>query len=178
MTPRRRWSREEDARLRELMAGGLQYPAIAEAMGRTRASVERRVARLGQRKGRSPGIPADFADRCAELHYSALCRHYGKIGKTITRWLRWTGLTPAAYVPAPPPPRRFNYAGPKVTQIQRDYSPEAQAADHLRRYTFVYRCTERGRADHRGEFYRYGDAVLTPDELIRRAEAKGWRLAA
>jgi hypothetical protein len=44
----------------------------------------------------------------------------------------------------------------------------------LRRICAVYRCTETGRADPKGKFWRFGNAVLTPDELIARAERKGW----
>lgn len=51
------------------------------------------------------------------------------------------------------------------------------AADFLRKFSPIYRCNERGRADV-GEgakrFWRYGNVILTPDELMQRAAAKGW----
>ena len=129
--------------------------------------------------------PDDLTERAGEMHFNALARHYGVSGKTLSRWLAKTGAEPIEYqrtgVSRPRDVRyrtNWNYKGPKMRLPERDFSPEAQAADHLRRYTHVYRCTERGSADPRGSFYRYGDVVLTTDELIQRAERKGWRMAA
>ena len=50
------------------------------------------------------------------------------------------------------------------------------ARDHLAKNTAVYRCTERGHADLKGTFWRIGNIVVSDDELLRRARAKGFGL--
>jgi hypothetical protein len=50
----------------------------------------------------------------------------------------------------------------------------------MQRLTSVTRCNERGVFDPAGTHYRVGNAILTPGELLRRAEARGYgeRMAA
>jgi hypothetical protein len=59
----------------------------------------------------------------------------------------------------------------------RDGTIEGRAAEVLRAYAPTYRCNEIGRqdcADERKCWWRYGNVVLTPDEMMQRAAAKGW----
>lgn len=70
--------------------------------------------------------------------------------------------------------RGFVFGGHARNQLTRDLryiSMFDEAADALRRERFVvFRCDDRGRADQKGEFWRLGNTLLTPDELLQRAE--------
>jgi hypothetical protein len=125
-------------------------------------------------------VPADIEERAKEMHPTALARHYDCDIRLLRRWLGITGVKPIAYQPPPAQPRpqaRVAYIGPKIKMVvpPRDGSLHGDAADHLRRYAPVHRCDERGQFAHDGDFWRYGNAILTPDDLLRRAEAKGWQ---
>lgn len=138
--------------------------------------------------------PADFAERAAALHFVALCRHYGVSERRVRRWLAETGAEPQPFVrlskakpatakrprgrpkrirPWPPilalPPHR-----PAPVTSPRDLSPEGRAADHLRRFAPCYRCDADGRAAREGGWWRYGNVVLAPDALRKRAARLGW----
>lgn len=73
--------------------------------------------------------------------------------------------------------RRFGRVGP-VAGSSRCLSHSDKAAEYLRRHdrTQVFRCTSAGRPDPRGNHYRYGfgHVVLTDEELVAKAERKGW----
>lgn len=134
----------------------------------------------------------DFLVRVRTMNYVQLARHY-KVGKdTIRRMCKREGVTPAVVrTPRPrkeraprdtyawPKARRtFNYAGPRGAMhgapLRRDSSLEGRAADVLRRLTFVFRCGESGAADQAGDFWRYGNVVLTGPELVERARRHGF----
>lgn len=129
-------------------------------------------------------VPADLAQLAPTMSYAELAAHYGRNHKTIRRWLQEIGVKTRSV--APPRPRLVSTAKPlppKVfvtpacnRSVPRDGSPEGQAADHLRCATraIIHRCTETGRADIKGEFWRYGNVILTGDELIQRAQRHGW----
>lgn len=144
-----------------------------------------REAGVSPRKGQvnvRPVAPADFADNAPAMTRLELARHYRSHHNTIVRWLRETGVEARKHVPVPPKPiarpaAHRGFAGPKstfVSRLHRDASLEGQAADHLRRFCAVYRCTETGRADQRGSHWRYGNAVLQPEELVERARWHGF----
>lgn len=133
-------------------------------------------------------LPDDFREIAAITSDRALGRHYGRDHKTIKRWRREVGI--------PSPGRRKIVDGkpskPAVTLVRPtagnvalparslQRAPlitgrEAEAAQHLRRfYPAVYRCAEGGRADPKGEFWRIGNTVMKPSELVAKAHAKGW----
>lgn len=48
------------------------------------------------------------------------------------------------------------------------------AAQHLRREAPVFRCKPDGSADPKGECWRYGNTVLSEQEMVAKAERKGW----
>lgn len=48
------------------------------------------------------------------------------------------------------------------------------AAQHLRRDAPVFRADADGKANPKGKCWRYGNTVLSEDELIAKAERKGW----
>lgn len=94
---------------------------------------------------------------------------------TILRWRREAGLERPKKAAKPKKATVIVFRGQTPPRIPpRDWTLHGCAAEHLRKYAATYRCTETGQADQHGEFYRYGNAVLTPDELLRRAERLGW----
>jgi hypothetical protein len=137
-------------------------------------------------------LPEDFAVRAATMLHVDLCRHYGVHHRTVERWYAVAGLKP--YRPARPekPTRETTgyrrmtgaqkraYAGPKSAfgnLLRRDDSLEGRAADFLRRFAAVYRCTEKGGVVEdkaRLTHWRYGNVVLDADALVERAMRKGW----
>lgn len=131
----------------------------------------------GGRRGTPP--PLDFAEIAPTLGLVALSKHYGISHKTIKRWMNETGVKAKPHVPheRSQPKRKFNrvvrirpgdfqISRTRVTTIYED------AANVLRAYTAVYRCNERGGFDVKGKFWRAGNIILTPDELLERAARK------
>lgn len=57
---------------------------------------------------------------------------------------------------------------------QRAQGVADMAAQHLRRDAPVFRADADGTANPKGKCWRYGNAVLTEDELLAKAERKGW----
>lgn len=49
------------------------------------------------------------------------------------------------------------------------------AAQHLRRDAPVFRCDADGQANPKGKCWRFGNLTLTEDEMLAKAERKGWR---
>ena len=132
-------------------------------------------------------VPADFADNAKVLTITQLRKHYGGGHKKIERWLNLLGIEPLRAVhPGPKKradtPQRHRPATHNINRMGTSYigivdrgirtrSIHDEAADVLRRERWVvYRSTDKGRADHKGEFWRVGNTVLTPDELLQRAE--------
>jgi hypothetical protein len=126
--------------------------------------------------------PDDFRAMCKVMNLTGLTVHYDRDIKVIHRWCRETGTQAAnlsAKRPVEPRPktvRRIEYRGPKLPSAPMVASGrEEEAAQFLRRfYIGVYRSTERGSANPKGKHWRCGNAVLTPEEMVERAEAKGF----
>lgn len=135
--------------------------------------------------------PDDFEERAAYTHLAGLCRYYGRSHKTVKRWAREKGVTIALLETQPKAPKRApkRIKAKKLGAVKgkmvlpgvpwmpsRDSSTEGRAADYLRRrgYRNVHRCDMTGRFNPKGKFWRAGNAVLSPKDLIARAEAKGW----
>ncbi|HEU4805189.1 MAG TPA: hypothetical protein VFS91_05180 [Nitrobacter sp.] len=143
-------------------------------------------------------IPADFATQALTMTKHALADHYRTHWSTVQRWAEESGIAPYVRQPKPKPekriPRPNGYAGPNpafASRLPHDTSIEGQAADFLRQETraIIYRCNERGAvpdlpmrragrehvADRSGlKFWRIGNTVVTPEELIARARRRGW----
>lgn len=127
--------------------------------------------------------PADFVERAASMTLSELERHYGRTWKIIVRWCKQSGAHPRPYVK---PLQTRRQRQPKQATERKSFTAyirtpslpngrEEEAAQHLRRhYVGVYRCSETGAADRDGKFWRCGATVLTCDELVERAERKGF----
>ena len=178
--------------------------AIAERFGVSLDYVHRRirVMRLVARGYVSPRrfeIPADFVQRsrCATL--SALADEFGVSKGTISKWLRACGVQAASrseagragahrrwadreVAPASPPKRQIRKplhgwaAQATVEAPRRDMTLAGRAADEcLRRYARCFRADPSGKPNPAGTHWVYGTIVLSSDELVARAEAKGWR---
>ncbi|ALJ12618.1 hypothetical protein ATM17_12785 [Sphingopyxis macrogoltabida] len=48
------------------------------------------------------------------------------------------------------------------------------AAQHLRRDAPTFRCDANGKANPKGKFWRFGNITLTEDDMLAKAERKGW----
>ena len=144
--------------------------------------------RLGSRHlGARRPVPEGFADIAGSTPLTRLREMFRTDGATVKRWLAEAGI--AQFRPKPKQrvsrfasiprtaPISIKRAGASFNTLSRDCSTEGQAADVLRKYAPVYRCTERGGVPEDRKLlthWRYGTAILTGAELIERARAKGF----
>jgi hypothetical protein len=128
--------------------------------------------------------PADLAETAPSRSTRELGAMYGVSTETIRKWLAQIGVKargrPQAAKPAPKPhlarpPGKFILPGVQTGPIPpRDGSLEGMAASYLQPYAPTYRCDDLGRQSPSGKFWRVGNAVLTPGEMMERAERKGF----
>ncbi len=110
------------------------------------------------------------------MTHPSLRAHYGVGAATVARWVREAGVPTLGILhPSPPPiPGGMVFRGHAAGLVLRDLRQRSMyddAADTLRRERFVvFRCDGRGRADLKGTYWRIGNTLLTPDELLQRAE--------
>ena len=119
--------------------------------------------------------PDGFAEAASTKTIRELALQF-RAGRTaVRRWIAELGVTPAKrdYVKQVKAPAKAiganaiyrSLATTRTTTIYDD------AADMLRRERWiVFRATENGKADPQGQWWRVGNVVVTPDELIQRAE--------
>lgn len=186
------WTQPQREQLRGLVASGLSAREIGPTFGLSRKAVIDAVRKhnLGPwiPKQGAPGdgghIPDDFAVLWQTNSLMALGDHYGRAPATMSLWAKRLGLHRAQgqHLPKPEPvkkpepkpalrlikPNAFQTA--PVNKFQRDMSAAGQAADFLRKFGPVYRCDVLGRPLSDGFFWRRGNAVMTDDELIERAD--------
>lgn len=128
-----------------------------------------------RRGGRAPSnmvpMPADFADNAKRMTRNELARHYGRSDATIRRLLRVAGIEAMRRQDRP----KVGYLKAPVDRAHRDLSRAGMAADFLRYYGGLSRCDADGAFNPNGDHWRRGSTILTADEVIARAEAKGWR---
>jgi hypothetical protein len=132
-------------------------------------------------------MPDDFKERAQGLTIMQAAKIFNAHRQTVTRWFKCIGLEPArpARIVSEPPVKRtpatisnMGRAYPASRVIDRPHGPQDAARDVLRAERWpVYRCTETGRADPDGKFWRVGLVVCDGDELLARA-AKYVRAAA
>lgn len=130
-------------------------------------------------------VPDDFAERAAVMLKQEMRVHYNVGHDTIQRWLDEAGIEALQYAPArkersAQAPKRAVLATYAPTQARERHRDRFDmAADDLRRNRWVvYRCDDRGRADLKGKFWRAGNTVLTPDELLTKAARYSFKEAA
>lgn len=131
-------------------------------------------------------VPNDFAERAQTSLKQEMRLHYNVGHDTIQRWLDETGIEALQYTP--PRKERATRAAPKravlatyaPTQARERHADQFDmAADELRRNRWVvYRCDDRGRANLKGAFWRAGNTILTPDELLNKAARYSFKDAA
>ena len=121
--------------------------------------------------------PDDWEQLCAK-HTAAELRRLLKADiKVIKRWISETDIEPVPFdlksiIPPSRKPNTLKQMGTPHKAIIRD-KPRSiwdDAADVLRHYGPVYRCDENGKADQKGRYWRAGMAILTPDDLLSRAD--------
>ena len=119
-------------------------------------------------------VPDDFAQIAPTMTIAEMQRHYNAHWDgTVRRWMRETGI--AAKKPRYNPQNNFRpqRGSGQIIQLSHNRSMFDDAADVLRRERFaVYRCDDRGRAMQQGAFWRVGNVICTPDELLMRADRK------
>lgn len=184
------WTAAQLQELKALVTSGMVARDIAPKFGRTRKSVIDAVRRNGlgpwpsQTGSNTTRIPADFAELWQTNSLLWLSAHFECSLSTAAGWAKLLGLVRArgAHItarkveakPAKPAPLRLikpnAYQNAPVNKFQRDMSAPGQAADFLRKFGPVYRCDVRGRPLSDGFFWRRGNAVMTDDELIERAD--------
>ena len=120
-------------------------------------------------------IPEDFAEVAPTMCKYQLLRHYGvKWSGTIDRWCKEAGIEAKKYVA--PRKNRLSMMG-RVHVPAEFVKPKDEyeiAADVLRKERFpVNRCNDNGLYNATGKFWRVGRNVLTPEQLLEKAERYG-----
>jgi hypothetical protein len=119
-------------------------------------------------------VPDGFALVAPGMTIKELRVRYACSRDLIARWCEEVGVQPRR----PDPARTVGQASKTFSPRNapsRDGSVAGQAAEFLRRFGPVYRCTEDGKQDLKGTHWnRGGRTVLTDAELIERAKRNGW----
>lgn len=153
------------------------------------------------RPGHSPGdishIPEDFEEKWQTMSQAKLAAHYHRTSSTIGTWAKRKGLVrtvptvPRAPAKAVKPVKRPSVLGrvgghkqAAFSQANRDMSYVGRAVDHLRFYGPVYGCDaagkpqarmlENGKPNPKSTHWNRGGRILDDDEIIERAEWKGF----
>ena len=119
-------------------------------------------------RNRKP-VPDDFETVAPTMTQTELVRHYGVGREVVLRWQSETGISPAPRKRPSFVYRFERHPGPVKVHAVRNYSPEDEAADVLRRYFPTYRCDERGRQCAKGSLWRVGNGIYAADELLAKA---------
>lgn len=119
-------------------------------------------------------LPDDFAEVAPTMCKHQLKHHYGvKWSGTIDRWLKEAGVQARTFVPKA---KRLSMMG-RVHVMPEFVKPKDEyeiAADTLRKERFpVNRCNDNGLYNPTGKFWRVGRNVLTPEQLLEKAERYG-----
>lgn len=127
-------------------------------------------------------MPEEFAEVAPGMTQRELAKRYKCARDVIRQWLEIAGIAskgrnqrkPRSEYTKSAPRRTFEFRGHAGLLVLRDMRSRSiydEAADLLRRHDFrINRCDERGRYDANGSFWRSGNTLLTPDELLQRAD--------
>ena len=126
-------------------------------------------------------LPANWEAMCAEHTAAEITRLLGVGFKVVKRWIGETEIEPVPFnrqgiIPVnrkPKSERAFKVMGSPHKAIinTRPRSIWDDAADVLRAERWVvYRSDEKGKADQKGRYWRAGMVILTPDDLLARAD--------
>ena len=161
----------EQAKVRTKASLRTLYRTNENTVLRWIAECEAKVAPPMRRGQELRPVPDDFAQRAPTMFKTALRDHYRTSDKVINRWLVETGIFAKAHVvPWAGVSKGVKRPTGRMVQLrQTDFYDDA--ADVLRRERFpVNRCDDKGLFDPKGGFWRVGWSVLTPDELLMRAD--------
>jgi len=123
-------------------------------------------------------VPDNWEQLCAIHTAAELTRLLVADIKVIKRWIAETEIEPVPFdrrtiKPPPRKPQAFKQMGAPHKAIIRD-KPRSiwdDAADVLRAERWVvYRSDEKGAANPKGMYWRMGNVILTPDDLLMRAD--------
>ncbi|KUR71191.1 hypothetical protein AQZ52_11005 [Novosphingobium fuchskuhlense] len=131
----------------------------------------KRCAVVGLRRD----CPADFLAILRSLGSQGAARHYHASLATVTRWRRELEIRPQTRMKRGIGQSRTDRgftARPLIAH--RDMSRAGCAAEFLRRWGSVYRCTADGAPNAKGQFWKRNHTVLTDDQIIARATKLGW----
>ena len=117
------------------------------------------------------------------VSYGAMCKTCHRLGvhpiKQTEEQKREVAIRACAAARAAQPTRlsprlrtQFHTAG--VTDHRAKTTADL-AQEFLQKECAVFHCTEDGKPDQKGKFYKRGSRILTPDELIAMATRKGWK---
>ena len=120
-------------------------------------------------KARRP-VPDDFAEIARTRYFNDLIKHYRTGQNVVRRWIKESGVQPGKKLAANLLERAGQPWVSKLTDM-RQKTIYDDAADELRRNRWiVYRCTHKGVYSKKGDYWRVGNIVCTPDELLQRAD--------
>lgn len=170
-------------RMRELAK---RYSASLNTIRRWVA--EAGIARTPHKGGSTTAPPpADLVGFAHGRSMLEIAAHYGRSRETVRRWLRDAGIhrpggrwrTTMPRAAREPSAARPAFIRPRYGVIDRHFPAQSRpvlAAEHLRRFGPVTRCTASGEYSPHGDHWRRGNGVpLTADEIIERALRNGWR---
>ena len=125
--------------------------------------------------GQEKPIPEDFERLCATMTRKEIAEHCGVSLHTVSRWVKTSGCVPVKGVPGPRY-TRGKYRNPLklYTMDTRRDCRASRAQSFLQRYVPVWRCSETGQFDPKGSHFRVDGIIRTEEEMIARAERKGF----
>lgn len=180
MTP---WTCTDIARIRDMVTAGNTSREIAVVFQRSPQAILRvvKLHNLGpwphSTKMAKKDCPPDLAERHAEMALDELAVHYGMGKDRIAAFCREKGLrrsfgqrSASKAIVKRSRPRQLPSWKPAPSTARVGWTEADEAARFLQSFGPVYRCTEKGRADFAGRYWRRGSAVLTDAELVERAE--------
>lgn len=132
---------------------------------------------------RKQQMPADFATWAPGKSLRDIAEHYGMSHEAARKFRIEAGIIspPVGFQRQPADPialGRNRFMTAPVDRAVRDGSRAGLAADYLRKFGAVFRCTVMGAADPKGTHWRRASSILTDAEIIQRAEYNGWNPAA
>jgi hypothetical protein len=153
------------------------------------------TSRTYEKPGSIRPVPDDFARLAPRMTQVQLREHYRVSKLVLRRWIAQAQVRTAgsivnrresrpvrqAFTPAFGP-RPMVFKGHPGAAVKQDdlrlYTKYDEAADILRRERFVvFRCGPTGVFVEKGEHWRVGNVICTPDELLQRAEKYRRRVA-
>lgn len=122
-------------------------------------------------------VPDDFKAVAPGKSLRMIAEHYGVSHEMARRFRIEAGMEPnpvGRHVAKPVALVTNAYMAAPLNRPVRDGSRAGMAADYLRKFGAVYRCTPMGAADPKGTHWRRGSAILTDAEIVQRAEYNGF----